>query len=122
MSETKYRPEIDGLRAVAIILVILYHASFQIGNFLVFSGGYIGVDVFFVISGYLITRILLTEMQHDTFSFVLFYERRARRIIPALLSVTLISSIFAWNILMPDALLEYGQSLLATALFSACQS
>ncbi len=119
MSAAKYRPEIDGLRAIAILLVVLYHASFSIGDSILLPGGYIGVDVFFVISGYLITRILLFEMQRDSFSFQKFYERRARRILPALLAVTCVSSIFAWQILMPDALLEYGQSLLATALFGA---
>lgn len=119
MSAARYRPEIDGLRAVAILLVVLYHASFSIGDSTLFPGGYIGVDVFFVISGYLITRILLFEMQNGSFSFPKFYERRARRILPALLAVTCTSTLFAWQLLMPDALLEYGQSLLATALFAA---
>ncbi|MEM7035235.1 MAG: acyltransferase, partial [Chloroflexota bacterium] len=71
----KYRPEIDGLRAVAVIPVILYHAGFSL-----FSGGFVGVDVFFVISGYLITTIILSEMEKNTFSIINFYERRARRI------------------------------------------
>jgi peptidoglycan/LPS O-acetylase OafA/YrhL len=79
----KYRPEIDGLRAVAVIPVILFHAGFES-----FSGGYVGVDVFFVISGYLITSIIYGEIQNKTFSIIRFYERRARRILPALIFVS----------------------------------
>src|SRR5262249_9112541 len=77
-----YRREIDGLRALAVIPVILFHAGFEI-----FSGGFIGVDVFFVISGYFITSILLFEKESGTLSLVTFYERRARRILPALFVV-----------------------------------
>lgn len=73
----QYRREIDGLRALAVIPVILFHAGFDI-----FSGGFIGVDIFFVISGYLITTIILSEYQSDRFSLATFYERRARRILP----------------------------------------
>jgi len=90
----KYRPEIDGLRALAIIPVILFHAGFQS-----FSGGFIGVDVFFVISGYLITSIILAE---KNFSLLNFYERRARRILPALFFVMLATLPFAWLYLMPN--------------------
>jgi len=75
----KYRAEIDGLRALAVLPVILFHASFES-----FSGGFVGVDVFFVISGYLITTIIISEMSEGKFSIVNFYERRARRILPAL--------------------------------------
>ena len=74
----KYRAEIDGLRAIAVIPVILFHAGFT-----QFSGGFVGVDVFFVISGYLITTIILSEKEQGTFSLINFYERRARRILPA---------------------------------------
>ena len=77
-----YRREIDGLRAVAVLPVILFHAGFS-----GFSGGFVGVDVFFVISGYLITSILLAEHEAGRFSIVGFYERRARRILPALVLV-----------------------------------
>ena len=70
----KYRAEIDGLRALAVVPVILFHAGFEI-----FSGGFVGVDVFFVISGYLITTILIEDIEHNRFSFTNFYERRARR-------------------------------------------
>ena len=87
----KYRPEIDGLRAIAVLAVILYHAQFKIFNFTSFKGGYIGVDIFFVISGYLITLIILNELfYYGTFSFRNFYERRIRRIIPILLLVILV--------------------------------
>lgn len=75
----KYRAEIDGLRALAVVPVILFHAGFEL-----FSGGFVGVDVFFVISGYLITTILIEEIENKKFSFVNFYERRTRRILPAL--------------------------------------
>ena len=77
----KYRREIDGLRAIAVLPVILFHAGFEI-----FSGGYIGVDVFFVISGYLITTIILKEKTNGTFTIARFYARRARRILPALIA------------------------------------
>ena len=81
----KYRPEIDGLRALAIIPVILFHAGFQF-----FGGGFIGVDVFFVISGFLITTIIYSELDKKNFSIINFYERRARRILPILFFVLLI--------------------------------
>ena len=79
----KYRAEIDGLRAVAIIPVIFYHAGFSF-----FNGGYVGVDVFFVISGYLITNVIIVEKSEDRFSLLNFYERRVRRILPALFFIT----------------------------------
>ena len=75
----KYRAEIDGLRALAVVPVILFHAGFEL-----FSGGFVGVDVFFVISGYLITTIIIEDIENNCFSFVYFYERRVRRILPAL--------------------------------------
>ena len=87
----QYRSEIDGLRGISIIPVILYHAGFK-----PFSGGYIGVDIFFVISGYLITSIILNKIKDDTFSLREFYLRRARRILPALFAVILFSLPFAF--------------------------
>lgn len=86
----KYRREIDGLRTVAVLPVILFHAGFT-----VFSGGFVGVDVFFVISGFLITTILLGELESGTYSIARFYERRARRILPALFLVLAASAIAA---------------------------
>src|SRR5262245_45039924 len=77
-----YRADIDGLRAIAVLGVILFHAEFSWAQ-----GGFAGVDVFFVISGYLITGILLRELRTETFSLARFYERRARRILPALLVI-----------------------------------
>ena len=107
-----YRREIDGLRALAVIPVILYHAGLQ-----GFSGGYVGVDIFFVISGFLITAILLSEMQTGTFSLIGFYERRARRILPALFLVLLVCLPFAWFWLQPLALANFSESLVAVTLF-----
>ena len=109
-----YRPEIDGLRAIAVSSVILYHAGVW-----PFGGGYVGVDIFFVISGYLITSILLSDMDRGKFSFVQFYERRIRRIFPALFLVLACASVAAWLLLTPGQLRYFGQSVLATVLFLA---
>lgn len=109
-----YRREIDGLRAIAVIPVILFHAGFE-----TFSGGFVGVDVFFVISGYLITTIILAELEQGKFSIVNFYERRARRILPALFFVMLVCIPFAWFWLSPDNLLEFCRSLVAVVFFSS---
>jgi peptidoglycan/LPS O-acetylase OafA/YrhL len=109
-----YRREIDGLRAVAVVPVILFHAGFS-----AFSGGFVGVDVFFVISGYLITSLILTEKQAGSFSLLRFYERRARRILPALFLVVLFCLPFAWLWLLPADMEEFSQSLLAVATFSS---
>jgi peptidoglycan/LPS O-acetylase OafA/YrhL len=108
----KYRREIDGLRALAVLPVILFHAGFS-----AFSGGYAGVDVFFVISGYLITAIILAQSSEGGFSIARFYERRARRILPALFLVMLVSLPFAWYCLLPHQLRYFSQSLVATTLF-----
>src|SRR3990167_10982849 len=104
----EYRREIDGLRALAVLPVILFHAGFE-----TFSGGFIGVDVFFVISGYLITSIILHEGSRGQFSLLDFYERRARRILPALFLVMLVSIPFAWAWMLPHQLKDFGQSVLA---------
>jgi peptidoglycan/LPS O-acetylase OafA/YrhL len=110
----EYRKEIDGLRAIAVIPVILFHAGFQR-----FSGGFVGVDVFFVISGYLITTIILSEKQKGTFSLINFYERRARRILPALFLVMFVSLPFAYFWLVPSDHLSFSQSLVSVASFSS---
>ena len=108
-----YRPEIDGLRAFAVLPVIFFHAGFEI-----FSGGFIGVDIFFVISGYLITLLLVNDMQDNSFSILNFYERRARRLLPALFLVMLSCIPFAWLWMLPDALENFGQSLVANSFFA----
>lgn len=110
----KYRREIDGLRALAVLPVILFHAGFEI-----LGGGFVGVDVFFVISGYLITSIILTEKGAGTFSLVTFYERRARRILPALFLVLAVTAPFAWYWLLPADLMAYAKSLAAVPIFSS---
>ena len=109
-----YRREIDGLRALSIIPVILFHAGFEL-----FSGGFVGVDVFFVISGYLITTILIEDIENKRFSIVNFYERRARRILPALFFVMLICIPFAWMWMLPNQLKDFSQSLVAVSLFAS---
>jgi peptidoglycan/LPS O-acetylase OafA/YrhL len=110
----KYRPEIDGLRAVAVIPVILFHAGFES-----FSGGYVGVDVFFVISGYLITSIIYGEIQNKTFSIIRFYERRARRILPALIFVSAVCIPFAWMWMLPSDFEDFSRSLVAVSVFAS---
>lgn len=109
-----YRPDIDGLRAIAVIPVILYHAG--IGDI---NGGFLGVDIFFVISGYLITNILLSEKLLNTFSLIQFYNRRARRILPPLCLMLLMASICAYLLMIPSQLGDYGQSLIASLTFLA---
>ena len=110
----QYRREIDGLRALAVLPVILFHAGFEI-----FSGGFVGVDVFFVLSGYLITRLIVNEIDLGQFSIAGFYERRARRILPALFLVMACSIPFAWILLLPSDFVDFSQSLVANPLFIA---
>ena len=115
-----YRPEIDGLRALAVGVVILYHAQITILGHELFRGGYIGVDIFFVISGYLITKIILNELiTTNNFSFKNFYERRVRRILPALLFVMLASIPFAWFFLLPSSLVDFSKSIISAIGFSS---
>jgi peptidoglycan/LPS O-acetylase OafA/YrhL len=110
----KYRAEIDGLRAVAVVPVILFHAGFEF-----FSGGFVGVDVFFVISGYLITTILIEDIEKNRFSISSFYERRARRILPALFFLMFICIPFAWMWMVPTQMKDFSQSLVAVGLFAS---
>ena len=115
-----YRPEIDGLRAIAVISVIIYHTQITILGYQPFKGGFIGVDIFFVISGYLITLIILKELKTSgSFSFKHFYERRVRRILPALLFVMLVSLPFAWIFLLPVGLVEFSKSILYSLGFNS---
>ena len=115
-----YRPEIDGLRAIAVGAVILYHAQVPIFGHQLFKGGFIGVDIFFVISGYLITSIILKELvTTGSFSFKNFYERRIRRILPVLLFIMLISLPFAWMYLIPSGFVDFSKSILYSLGFSS---
>ena len=114
-----YRADIDGLRALSVLAVVLYHAQWSVQGHRLFAGGFIGVDVFFVISGYLISGLILHDLQQGRFSLWRFYERRIRRLLPALFTVMLISTLLAWRLLLPDALQQYAGSLLAALLFGA---
>ena len=115
-----YRPEIDGLRAIAVGAVILYHAQITIFGHQPFKGGFIGVDIFFVISGYLITSIILKELlTTNSFSFLNFYQRRVRRILPVLLFVMLVSLPFAWIYLLPSNFIDFSKSILYSLGFSS---
>lgn len=108
----RYRPEIDGLRALAVIPVIFFHAGFE-----TFQGGFIGVDIFFVISGYLIASIIFEEKLSKKFTLINFYERRSRRILPALFFVMIICIPFAWFWMMQDDLILFSKSLIFVSSF-----
>jgi peptidoglycan/LPS O-acetylase OafA/YrhL len=110
--QNSYRPDIDCLRAIAVLSVIGFH-----WNIPPFSGGYVGVDVFFVISGFLITRIIHCEMAGGKFSFVHFYERRVRRILPALYVMVAVVAAVSWFILLPPTYRDLNQDILATVTF-----
>lgn len=111
-----YRREIDGLRALAVVPVIFFHAGIP-----GFTGGFVGVDIFFVISGYLITSLIIDEISSNSFSILKFYERRARRILPALYLVMLVSIPLAWNWLMPSDFVDFGESLFAVSILLSNQ-
>lgn len=115
-----YRPEIDGLRAISVLLIILYHAQLTILGYQPFKNGFIGIDIFFVISGYLITRILLKELiKTDNLLFINFYLKRIRRIIPALLFVILLSLPFAYILLLPTSFIDFSKSVISALTFSS---
>lgn len=101
-----YRKDIDGLRAIAVLSVVFYHAGFS-----AFRGGYLGVDIFFVISGYLITSIILSGLRTESFSFLRFYERRVRRIFPALIAMILVTVPLSWILLTPADFKDFSQSI-----------
>jgi peptidoglycan/LPS O-acetylase OafA/YrhL len=107
-----YRPDIDGLRAIAVIPVVLYHIGF-----VAIGGGFVGVDVFFVISGFLIASVLIKEIEAGRFSVITFYERRIRRILPAFTAMTLVSIPIAIWLLLPQDLRAFGTSLWSATLF-----
>ena len=107
-----YRAEIDGLRGLAVVPVILFHAGFEL-----FSGGFVGVDVFFVISGYLITTMLIEDIENKRFSFVNFYERRARRLLPALFFVLIVCLPFVWTWMLPSQMKDFSESIFSVSVF-----
>jgi peptidoglycan/LPS O-acetylase OafA/YrhL len=107
-----YRPDIDGLRAVAVLIVVLFHAW---PNWL--KGGFIGVDIFFVISGFLITSIIVQELRNGKFSIRQFYVRRVRRIFPALITVVLATLAFGWYVLLKNEFAQLGKHILGAATF-----
>ena len=114
----KYREEIDGLRGLAVLGVIFYHAEILINNKNIFSGGFLGVDIFLVVSGFLITRIINNEYLYEkTFTFKNFYERRIRRLVPALLIVIILSTIFAYLILLPNQFIYFLKSAFSSIFF-----
>jgi peptidoglycan/LPS O-acetylase OafA/YrhL len=119
LSRSDYRPAIDGLRAIAVLAVIAFHARWSVSGTPMLKGGYFGVDVFFVISGYLISRFIFNELENGTFSLAGFYERRARRILPALFLVLAVSFVFAFLTLTPRPLVEFSKSAIATIGFVA---
>jgi peptidoglycan/LPS O-acetylase OafA/YrhL len=108
----RYRADIDGLRAVAVLLVVGFHA-FR-GSL---PGGFVGVDVFFVISGFLITNFILDTQEKCTFSFRQFYMRRIRRIFPALIIVLTFTILTSWYLLLPDKMISLGRNLFGGAFF-----
>ncbi len=120
MIKLNYRPEIDFLRAIAVSAVIIYHAKIYIFGDLLFAGGFLGVDIFFVISGYLISSLIFQELDKEKkFSFKRFYERRARRILPALIFVILICLPFSWIYILPTSFIDFAKSILFSLGFSS---
>ena len=119
MLKKNYRPEIDGLRAVAVFAVIFYHAKIQIFDWQVFQDGFYGVDIFFVISGYLISKLITLEFsKKNSFSFINFYERRMRRILPMLFFILLFTVFFGYFLLLPSAYVDLSKSLISSIFFS----
>ena len=107
-----YKPHIDGLRALAVLPVIFFHSNFPF-----FEGGFVGVDIFFVISGYLITKIILREIQEKRFTITNFYQRRARRILPALYFIILFTIPVSIFVMSKDQLLFYSEQILSVLFF-----
>lgn len=113
IAKLRYRPEIDGLRAIAVLAVVLFHAGFGC------HGGYVGVDVFFVISGFLITSLIWQDLENGRFTFISFWERRARRIVPALVVVTIATLVAGWFLLLPADFKSLGRASATQAVFGA---
>ena len=114
INRISFREDINGLRAIAVLAVVFYHADIQL-----FKGGWLGVDIFFVISGYLISNIIISELNEGTFTFKNFYLRRIRRILPALFSTLLLTVPFSYFLLGPKAMQEYIDSLISSVFFYA---
>ena len=113
-----YRPESDVLRTIAVFAVIIYHANITLFNTQIVKGGFIGVDIFFVISGYLITAIILNEIKTtNNFSFKIFYEQRIRRILPLIFIVIIFSLPFSYFFLLPSSFKEYSKSIISSIFF-----
>ena len=108
----KYRADIDGIRAIAVVSVVLYHLEKSLA-----PGGFVGVDIFFVISGFLIGTIILREVGEGSFTFARFYERRIKRLFPAYFAVAIITALAGWFILLPEDYRQFGQSLAAATAF-----
>lgn len=112
LSHPKYRPDIDGLRAIAVLSVVIYHAFPTL-----LTGGFVGVDIFFVISGFLISTIIFGSLDNSSFSFSEFYARRVKRIFPALIVVLLACLSFGWLSLIPDEFMQLGKHVVGGAGF-----
>jgi peptidoglycan/LPS O-acetylase OafA/YrhL len=117
MTRMQYRPDVDGLRSIAVLLVVLFHGQFTLKGTPFLPSGFLGVDVFFVISGYLIFGIVHKEIGASEFSYRRFFERRFRRIVPALAVVLLACLVQAWIILSPAQMAEFSMSGAAASLF-----
>jgi peptidoglycan/LPS O-acetylase OafA/YrhL len=113
VAHSPYRPDIDGLRAIAVLAVLGFHLVPAL-----VPGGFVGVDIFFVISGYLISTIIINEVASGTFSFIDFYARRARRILPALMSVSAVAIVFYTQVFYSPQILRAFQSLIASFLLT----
>ncbi len=109
----RYRPDVDGLRGIAVLLVLLSHVGFG------FQGGYIGVDVFFVISGFLITGLILSAQEQNRFSLAEFWKRRIRRIVPASSFVVFLTLVAGYFLLLPTDLTELAESAIYQQLMGA---
>ena len=112
MATKDYKPQIDGLRALAVLPVIFFHAGFK-----TFEGGFVGVDIFFVISGYLITKLILEDVYNNKFNLGNFYLRRARRLLPALFFVILTTIPFSIFLMSNDKLIYYSKQIFSVIFF-----
>ena len=120
MIKKNYEPAIDGLRSIAILGVIIYHAQINIGSSQLLKGGFLGVDIFFVISGYLISSIIFNEYNTTKkFSFLNFYEKRARRLFPALFLMVITCIFYGWYYLLPSSFVNLAKSALYSLGFAS---